>query len=51
MVKQLAQVVAQQSQQTQKMVEGLAQAISRPRTRKAVRGKDGRIEAVEEMVA
>ena len=51
MVQQLVQVVGQQQQQTQKLVEGLSKALTAPRVRKAIRGKDGRLEAVEEQVA
>jgi hypothetical protein len=50
-VDQLVKAVAMQSQQNQQMIEQLVSAISRPRTKRAVRGKDGKIEAVEEMVA
>jgi hypothetical protein len=51
MVDQLVKAVATQAQQNQQMIEQLVSAISRPRTKRAVRGKDGKIEAVEEMVA
>jgi hypothetical protein len=51
MVKQLMQTVQQQSQQTDKMMQALTKALTAPRVKKAIRGKDGRLEAVEEQVA
>ena len=51
MIQQLAQMVAQQSQENQRMIQEMVTAINRPRTKRAIRGKDGRIEAVEEQVA
>jgi hypothetical protein len=51
LVQQLAEMVAQQAQQNQQMIHELTTAITKPRTKKAIRGKDGKIEAVEEMVA
>lgn len=43
--------VVQQSEQMENRVGAIIQAVTAPRTRKAIRGKDGRIEAVEESVA
>jgi hypothetical protein len=51
MVKTLVQTVSQQSKDNQQMLTELTKAITAPRTKKAIRGKDGRIEAVEEQVA
>jgi siroheme synthase (precorrin-2 oxidase/ferrochelatase) len=51
MVKQLMETVQQQSQQTDKMMQALTKALTAPRVKKAIRGKDGRLEAVEEQVA
>ena len=51
MVETLVQTVAQQAQENQQMLAQLTQAITAPRTKKAIRGKDGKIEAVEERVA
>ena len=51
MIQQLAQMVAQQSQENQRMIQEMVSAINRPRTKRAIRGKDGRIEAVAEEVA
>jgi len=51
MVKQLMQTVSEQSKQTQTMVDGLTKSLTAPRVRKAVRGKDGRLEGMEERVA
>ncbi len=51
MVKQLMQTVSEQSKQTQTMVDGLTKAMTAPRKRTAVRGKDGRLEGMEERVA
>jgi hypothetical protein len=51
LVQQLAEMVAQQAQQNQQMIQELTTAITKPRTKRAIRGKDGKIEAVEEMVA
>ncbi len=51
MVKQLVQAVAQQSQQHQQMLEAITGTLSKPRLKRAIRGQDGRIEAVEERVA
>lgn len=48
---QLLQAVAQQSQASQAQTETLAKAITAPRKKTAVRGKDGKIEAVTEEVA
>lgn len=51
LVEQLAMAVAQSTQQSQQMVRELVGAVSKPRTKRAIRGKDGRIEAVEELVS
>ncbi len=51
MVKQLVQTVQQQAQQTDKIVAELSKALTAPRIKKAIRGKDGRLEGVEEQVA
>src|ERR1700686_3455831 len=51
MVKTLVQTVAQQSKEHQQTLTQLTKAITAPRTKKAVRGKDGRIESVQEQVA
>jgi len=51
MVKQLAQTVSEQSKQTQSIVTELSKSLTAPRVRKAVRGKDGRLEGMEERVA
>lgn len=51
LVQQLVHAVAQQSQQNQQMVQELVGTLSRPRMKRAIRGQDGRIEAVEEHVA
>ncbi len=48
---ELLKAVAQQSQASQVQTETLAKAITAPRTKKAVRGKDGKIESVTEEVA
>jgi hypothetical protein len=51
LVEQLAAMVAQQSQDHQRMMTEMMTALNRPRVKKAIRGQDGRIEAVEEQVA
>jgi hypothetical protein len=51
LVQQLAEMVAAQATQNQLMIQELTTALSRPRVKKAIRGKDGRLEAVEESVA
>jgi hypothetical protein len=51
MVKTLVQTVTKQSQENQTMLTAMTKAITAPRTRKAIRDKTGRIEAVEEQVA
>lgn len=51
MVDQLVRAVAQQSQQNHDMLAKITDTLARPRVKKAIRGKDGRIEAVEEAVA
>lgn len=48
---QLLQTVVAQSEQMQQRIEQVVQAVTAPRTRKAIRGKDGRLEAVEDTVA
>lgn len=51
LVQQLAEMVAMQAKQNQQMLAEITAAMSKPRIKKAIRGKDGRIEAVEEAVA
>jgi hypothetical protein len=51
MVEQLVKAVAQQSQQHHQMLEAITGTLSKPRMKRAIRGQDGRIEAVEERVA
>lgn len=51
LVEQLVKAVAVQSEQNHEMIETLVQTMSKPRTKKAIRGKDGRLEGVEEVVA
>ncbi len=51
MVKQLMATVQQQAQHQDKQMQVLTKALTAPRIKKAVRGKDGRLEAVEEQVA
>ena len=51
LVQQLAEMVQQQSQDNQRMLAEITAMMARPRVKKAIRGKDGRIEAVEEAVA
>ena len=51
MVQQLAEMVQQQSQDNQRMLAEITSMMARPRIKKAIRGEDGRIEAVEEAVA
>jgi hypothetical protein len=46
---QLVATVVQQSEAQAERIEKVVQAVTAPRVKKAVRGKDGRIEAVEEM--
>lgn len=48
MQKQLMQVVVQNSEASDQRVQMMVQAVTAPRIKKAIRGKDGRIEAVEE---
>lgn len=48
---QLVQTVVQQSEAQQQRIEQVIAAVTAPRVKKAKRGKDGRIEAVEETVA
>jgi hypothetical protein len=50
LVEQLVKTVGQQAQQQEKTVMALVQAVTAPRTRKAIRGKDNRIESVIEEV-
>jgi hypothetical protein len=45
------QTVATQAKHQEQMLTALTQAITAPRTKKAIRGTDGKIEAVEERVA
>jgi len=51
LVEQLTQMVAKQAQDNQRMLQEITSTMSKPRVKKAVRGKDGRIEAVEEVLA
>lgn len=51
LVQQLADLVSTQAQGHQEMMLGMTKAITAPRKKKAIRGKDGRIESVEESVA
>lgn len=51
LVQQLAEMVQAQAQQNQQMLAEITSMMARPRIKKAIRGKDGRIEAVEEAVA
>ena len=51
MVETLVQTVATQAKHQEQMLTALTQAITAPRTKKAIRGKDGKIEAVEDRVA
>ncbi len=44
----MAQNMIQSDQRQEKMLSALAQAITAPRRRKAIRGQDGKLEAVEE---
>lgn len=48
MVKELAGLVLKQSQEHQQMMMALMKVLSAPRNKRAVRGKDGRIERIEE---
>lgn len=48
MQKQLMEVVVQNSEASDQRVQAMVQAVTAPRVKKAIRGKDGRIEAVEE---
>lgn len=50
-VQQLVQVVTTQSKEHQQMIDSLTKALTAPRVRKAIRGKDNRIETVTEEVA
>jgi hypothetical protein len=50
LVEQLAQMVAKQAQDNQRMLQEITSTMSKPRVKKAVRGRDGRIEAVEEVL-
>lgn len=51
LVKQLTDMMTRQSAEHQKMMAEMTAMMARPRVKKAIRGKDGRIEAVEEAVA
>lgn len=51
MVQALVQAIGQQAQQQEATVSALVQAMTAPRTKTAIRGKDGRIESMEERVA
>jgi len=51
MVETLVQTVATQAKHQEQMLTALTQAITAPRTKKAIRGTDGKIEAVEDRVA
>jgi hypothetical protein len=48
MVQTLVQAIGQQASQQDATVQALVKAVTAPRTRKAIRGKDGKIEAMEE---
>jgi hypothetical protein len=50
LVGQLVKAVAQQAQDNQRLVDAITTTLSKPRVKKAVRGRDGRIERVEEEV-
>lgn len=50
LVQQLVQTVAQQSKEHQQMVTALTKAMTAPRRKKAIRNKEGRIEAMEDEV-
>lgn len=51
MVQTLVQAIGQQAQQQEQTVQALVKAMTAPRTRKAIRGKDNRIESVVEELA
>lgn len=51
MVQTLVQAVSQQAQQQDQTVQALVRAMTAPRKRKAIRGKDGKIESMEEELA
>ena len=51
MVQDLVKAIAQQSADNQRMLSTMVEAIKAPRKRKAIRGKDGKIESVVEEVA
>ena len=51
MVESLVHAVGQQAAQNQQTVESLVATLSRPRVKKAIRDRTGRIESVEESVA
>ncbi len=51
MVQSLVQAIGQQAQQQEQTVQALVKAMTAPRTRKAIRGKDNRIESVVEELA
>jgi hypothetical protein len=51
LVESLAKTVATQAQAHQGMIDTMTKSMSAPRRKKAIRGKDGRIEAVEDEVA
>ena len=50
-VEQLVRAVATQSAEHQQMMTQMTAAITAPRKKRAIRGKDGKIESMEDMVA
>lgn len=51
LVEQLVEAVEHQAEQNTQIVEQMTAVLSKPRLRKAIRGKDGRLEGVEDVVA
>lgn len=51
LVEQLVKAVAQQSQENKQMLAAITDTLSKPRMKKVVRGRDNRIEGVEEVIA
>jgi hypothetical protein len=47
----LLQAIEQQAEHTKLVLEEVTKAVTAPKVRKAIRGKDGKIEAMEETVA
>lgn len=50
-IEQLIKATAMQAAENQQMMAQMTAALTAPRKRKAIRGKDGKLEGVEEMVA